>query len=101
MERQQTTKTVFNQKHRQVIQHLRPVPAALLPAHPNGLFSATLQACHNPRPSMPSGMPTSSKSTPSFATLTSGWCGTGFRFASPAPHPKRYNPFGINKWQAQ
>jgi hypothetical protein len=73
MEQQQTTKTVFNQKHRQVIQHLRPVPTALLRAHPNGLFNASLQACHNPRPSMPSGMQTCFKLTPSFAPLTSDY----------------------------
>ncbi len=89
MDQQQTTKTVFNQKLRRVMENLRPVPAALLLAHPNGLFSSSLQACHNPRPSMPSGMQTSSKLTPSFATLTSGSCGTAFRFAPLAPHPKR------------
>ena len=89
MERQQTAKTVFNQKLRRVMESLRPVPAALLPVHPNGLFNASLQACHNPRPSMPNGMQTSFKLTPSFATLTSGSGGTGFRFAPPAPHPKR------------
>ncbi len=90
MERQQTTKSVSNQKAPRVMESPRPVPAALLQAHPNGLFSTSLQACHNSRPSMPSGMQTSFKEATSFATLTSGWCGTGFRFASPAPHPKRY-----------
>ncbi len=90
MDQQQTTKTVFNQKLRRVMENLHPVPAALLPAHPNGLFNASLQACHNPRPSMPSGMQTSFKEATSFATLTSGSCGTAFRFASLAPHPKRY-----------
>jgi len=71
MEQQQTTKTAFNQKLLLVMENLRSVPAALLQVHPNGLFRVNLQACHNPRPSMPSGMQTSSKSTPSFATLTS------------------------------
>ena len=99
MEQQQTTKTVSNQKRRRVMGNLRPVPVALLQAHPNGLFNASLQACDNPRPSMPSGMQTSFKEATSFATLTSGWCGTGFRFASPAPHPKRYTPGRIIKWK--
>jgi len=90
MERQQTTKTVSSQKLRRIMESLRPVPAALLRTHPNGLFNASLHACHNSRPSMPSGMPTSFKEATNFAALTSGWCGTGFRFASPAPHPKRY-----------
>jgi len=89
MEQQQITKTVSNQKRHRVMGNLRPVPAALLLAHPNGLFNASLQACHNPRPSMPSGLQTSFKLTPSFATLTSGSCGTAFRFAPLAPHPKR------------
>jgi len=89
MDQQQTTKAVFAQKARQVIQHLRPVPVASVQAHPNGLFKISRQACHNPRPSMPSGMQTSFKLAPSVANLTSGSCGTAFRFASLAPHPKR------------